>query len=453
MIKKGLLLVWLIMGTVVSIAQPCTGTIATYPYAQGFETNDGGWIPGGTSSDWEWGIPTKPIITTAGTGTRCWVTGTLTGGAYNNSENSFLVSPCFNFSTLQYPEIRFKLFWETERRFDGASFEYSIDGGNSWTDVTESISGPVPVGICGIQAVNDSVVYAAGRVGGPPILIKSTNAGETWQGSDLSDHCQMILDVWFVSADTGFVFAGTSLNVAAAAARILRTTDGGNSWEPVYTSSRNSEIMWKAWFPSRQIGYASIQSTQRYIAKTINGGESWTELPLVNTGIREFGIGFINDSVGWVGGENTGYQTLNGGQTWTNKNIGQYANKFSIVKNPDGSNTAYAIGLRIFKMSTSAPTSISVPAKAEAAQLVYPNPAATGSYISFSLEKLPGKIVKAELISADGKSKSDLFSGFYPGTRESPFLFPLPVVAAGKDLVRFTDEKGKQHQQELIINR
>ncbi len=332
----------------------------------------------------------------------------------------------------------------------------SIDGGNSWTDVTASISGPVPVGICGIQAVNDSVVYAAGRVGGPPILIKSTNAGETWQGSDLSDHCQMILDVWFVSPDTGFVFAGTSLNVAASSARILRTIDGGQNWTDVYTSPRPYELMWKAWFSSPQTGYASIQSynsnsTQRYIAKTTDGGLTWVELPLVNTGIREFGIGFINDSIGWVGGENTGYQTLNGGQTWTNKNIGQYANKFSIVKNSDGSQTAFAIGLRIFKMSTTAPTSISVTEKAEAVQLVYPNPAAAGSYISFSLEKLPGKIVKAELISADGKSKSDLFSGFYPGTRESPFLFPLPIVAAGKYLVRFTDEKGMQHQQELII--
>jgi photosystem II stability/assembly factor-like uncharacterized protein len=136
----------------------------------------------------------------------------------------------------------------------------SVDGGNSWTDVTASISGPVPVGICGIQALNDSVVYAAVRVGGPPILIKSANAGETWQGSDLSDHCQMILDVWFASPDTGFVFAGTSLNVAASSARILRTTDGGLSWTDVYTSSRPAEIMWKAWFPSRKIGYASIQS-------------------------------------------------------------------------------------------------------------------------------------------------------------------------------------------------
>jgi hypothetical protein len=195
----------------------------------------------------------------------------------------------------------------------------------------------------------------------------------------------------------------------------------------------------------------STSSTQRYIAKTTNGGENWAELPLVNTGIREFGIGFINDSVGWVGGENTGYQTLNGGLSWTNKNIGQYANKFSIVNNPDGSQTAFAIGLRIFKMSTSSPTAVSFPKEPETAPLVYPNPAAAGSYISISLEKLPGKIVKAELISADGKFKNELFSGFYPGTWESPFLFPLPVVAAGKYIVRFTDEKGKQHQQELII--
>jgi photosystem II stability/assembly factor-like uncharacterized protein len=332
----------------------------------------------------------------------------------------------------------------------------SVDGGNSWTEVTASISGPVPVGICGIQALDDSVVYAAGRVGGPPILIKSTNAGETWQGSDLSDHCQMILDVWFVSPDTGFVFAGTSLNVAASSARILRTTDGGLSWADVYTSARPSEIMWKAWFPSRKIGYASIQSystssTQRYIAKTINGGENWTELPLVNTGIREFGIGFINDSVGWVGGENTGYQTLNGGLSWTNKNIGQYANKFSIVKNPDGSQTAFAIGLRIFKMSTSSPTAVSFPKEAETAPLVYPNPAAAGSFISISLEKLPCKIVKAELISLVGKTKLELFSGFYPGTRESPFMFPLPEVASGKYIIRFTDEAGKKFQQDLII--
>lgn len=114
-------------------AQPCAGAINIFPYNEGFEAGDGGWIAGGTSSDWAWGTPSKPVITGAGGGNRCWITGGLTGSSYNNGENSWLMSPCFDLSSLQNPEIRFKIFWETEQRFDGAAFQYSTDGGNNWT--------------------------------------------------------------------------------------------------------------------------------------------------------------------------------------------------------------------------------------------------------------------------------------------------------------------------------
>ena len=50
-----------------------------------------------------------------------------------------------------------------------------------------------------------------------------------------------------------------------------------------------------------------------------------------------------------------------------------------------------------------------------------------------------------------GKSKIELFSGFYPGPRESPFMFPLPAVASGKYIIRFTDEAGKNFDQDIII--
>jgi len=140
MIKQGLFLLWLIMVAFVSMAQPCTTNIVSFPYTENFEVNNGSWIDGGTASDWEWGTPSKTVITGAGGGINCWITGNLTGSSYNNSENSFLISPCFNFSTLQYPEIRFKVFWETERRFDGASFEYSINGGSNWTTLGDANS-------------------------------------------------------------------------------------------------------------------------------------------------------------------------------------------------------------------------------------------------------------------------------------------------------------------------
>jgi len=111
----------------------CSSTISSFPYYEGFENNNGGWSPGGTNSDWSWGSPIKPVINAANAGAKCWVTGTLAQSSYAGNQNSTLTSPCFNFTGLASPYIRFYIFWETERKYDGASFQYSIDGGNSWT--------------------------------------------------------------------------------------------------------------------------------------------------------------------------------------------------------------------------------------------------------------------------------------------------------------------------------
>lgn len=111
----------------------CASPISSFPYTEGFETSNGNWISGGTASSWASGSPSKPVINSAANGTRCWVTGGLTGGAYNDNENSWLQSPCFDFSTLTNPEIRLSIFWETELQFDGANLQYSIDEGASWT--------------------------------------------------------------------------------------------------------------------------------------------------------------------------------------------------------------------------------------------------------------------------------------------------------------------------------
>jgi gliding motility-associated-like protein len=50
----------------------------------------------------------------------------------NNTENSWLQSPCFNLAALANPYIKFKVFWETEKKYDGASFQYSLNGGTTW---------------------------------------------------------------------------------------------------------------------------------------------------------------------------------------------------------------------------------------------------------------------------------------------------------------------------------
>lgn len=121
-----------------SLKAQCSSFISSFPYSEGFETSSGGWFQGGTGSDWAWGTPDKAVISSAGNGARCWIVGGLTGNSYTNSEASWLQSPCFNFSSLQYPYITFKVFWEMEQRFDGANLQYSINNGASWLDIGSS---------------------------------------------------------------------------------------------------------------------------------------------------------------------------------------------------------------------------------------------------------------------------------------------------------------------------
>ncbi len=105
--------------------------INTFPSTQNFETAPT-WISGGINSDWAWGAPTKGVITVAGGGSKCWIVGGLTGTTYNGSQKSYIESPCYDLSTLTSPYVSFKVFWETEHQYDGASLLYTLNNGASW---------------------------------------------------------------------------------------------------------------------------------------------------------------------------------------------------------------------------------------------------------------------------------------------------------------------------------
>ncbi len=117
-----------------SSSAQCGVLINTFPYTEDFESGPE-WTAGGQASDWEWGTPTKPLIDGPGSGQYSWVVGGLTGASYNDGEQSWLESPCFDLSSLSYPWISFKIFWETERLYDGLGFQYSLDQGATWTNV------------------------------------------------------------------------------------------------------------------------------------------------------------------------------------------------------------------------------------------------------------------------------------------------------------------------------
>jgi photosystem II stability/assembly factor-like uncharacterized protein len=228
------------------------------------------------------------------------------------------------------------------------------DGGEHWTKValpdTEGARGVCAIDVLSVDFINAGVrdhkeiVHVGGRVGGPASLYRSDDAGETWKRIALPPEAAMLLDVKFVDVNTGFVFAGSDPNVEVSNAVILKTTDSGRSWRVVYRSARPFELTWKASFPTRDVGYATLQSynpdpalAQRYVLKTMDAGDTWQELPLVvDSKVQTFGVGFVDERQGWVGGVPHGFETKDGGATWTAApELGVAANKIRVVVDGD----------------------------------------------------------------------------------------------------------------------
>lgn len=250
---------------------------------------------------------------------------------------------------------------------DSAPLYETNDGGDHWHAVT-NIPGEPMKGICGIDILHPestshgspaAVIHAAGRVNGPARLISSLDGGKNWTNTDMTPWIAMIVDVKFFDARDGVIYGGSDADLSKSHAVIITTHDGGAHWTRAYESRRPAELIWKGAFPTRQVGYATIQSydagagpTQRWVAKTADGGKTWKELPFVDDKeVTEYGVGFANADLGWIGTTKGGFETRDGGKHWEHVEMGRVTNKIRIL--PDGAHfTAYAIGSDIYKYTS-----------------------------------------------------------------------------------------------------
>jgi photosystem II stability/assembly factor-like uncharacterized protein len=242
------------------------------------------------------------------------------------------------------------------------------DGGKTWTP--KNYTGSYVKGLCAIDVVKEQFinhgeidyklhVFAVGRVGSPANLMVSHDNGLTFTSSSMNKECKMLFDIKMFDKNNGIACAATSEEIENSNALILKTEDGGKTWKNVYQSKRPFETTWKVSFPTKNIGYVTIQSynpdttvKQQRIAKTIDGGNTWLELDLVedNTA-REFGVGFIDENHGFVGTMNSGFETIDGGKSWQKIELGRACNKIRIYKNKEGRTYGYSIGVNVFKGS------------------------------------------------------------------------------------------------------
>lgn len=313
------------------------------------------------------------------------------------------------------------------------------DGGQSWHPV-ESFDGSDPVGLCGMQVVNDSIVVAVGRVRGPAVFAKTTDRGETWSTVKIDSLAAGLIDVHFFTPDSGYAVGLTNSNPDTSSGVVLVTSDGGETWQKRFTTSRKGEWFWKISFPTRDVGYVSLQRNkagpQINFVKTTDGGLTWEEKLFSNSYYFVQGIGFLTEDLGWIGGNSRSpvMETSDGGETWHSLTIMPRLNRFRFL----GDTLAYSVGRKVYRYEVASPVAATYEHIPDDFTLhsSYPNPFSESTAIRFSLGEparvslfvtdVAGRLVRTLLdesphsagrhsVAWDGKSDTgaDLSSGLY----------------------------------------
>lgn len=181
----------------------------------------------------------------------------------------------------------------------GNNFIYkTTNGGDNWVYQPN----PSTYLIMQIHPVNDSVVYAAGWWN----FLKTTNGGKNWSSIFSGGPGQGLptLDgLYFINENTGWMCGQVT---------IMKTTDGGNSF---IDSGRIEGSPMDIYFKNEMDGIMSAEVAA--VFRTTNGGINWIKDRIIKQGSQyNFNkVSFVNDSVGYIGGEIV-FKTTNFGITW-----------------------------------------------------------------------------------------------------------------------------------------
>lgn len=153
--------------------------------------------------------------------------------------------------------------------------------------------------LIGLSVINKDTI----RITSATSLFSSNDGGRSWQSSLISGI--QITDSHFTSGKIGHVVGLNGI--------ILKTTDGGQSWNIKLTSNVIPSNFLRVTFVTKNLGFATRAHSELY--RTIDGGETWTR-----TGFNAdagYSIHFVNENVGFVAGEHGAiHKTTDGGVTW-----------------------------------------------------------------------------------------------------------------------------------------
>lgn len=216
---------------------------------------------------------------------------------------------------------------------------------NNW----EKLNSPTDQLLRNLYAVNENYVWAAGGNG---TIIRTTNGGEEWSVLN-TGISTFIYDVFFWNENIGWAlsFPFTPPFIA----KILKTTDSGESWK-VEDYPESFIVFRTICFLDSLNGFIG----GNYIAKTNDGGISWTRVNVDSSLFSDYPvikIKFYNEQFGYASGgsrDKAGvmWRTTDGGENWSAQGISpdevfdfyiiDSVNVFALSGDPEG---IYPVGI------------------------------------------------------------------------------------------------------------
>jgi hypothetical protein len=193
----------------------------------------------------------------------------------------------------------------------------------------ENLPADAPAKLCGMWAVDDRVMFAAGTnnpADQTPRILRTRDRGKTWQVKDLSTLADCLIDVYFHDARRGWVVGGKRRTPDGPLVRsdqcavVLETTDGGDTWRDLIDGrslSTVGEWGWKIAVVDPRRAFISLESEAAGGVLRFDG-ETWQRLE-VPGGRGLQGIGFLDRDRGWVGSNyvtDRVWATEDGGESW-----------------------------------------------------------------------------------------------------------------------------------------
>ncbi|MCB0727166.1 MAG: hypothetical protein KDD00_06855 [Ignavibacteriae bacterium] len=235
---------------------------------------------------------------------------------------------------------------------------YSSNGGTNWV---QQLSNPSGTQLRSIQMVNSSTGYCVGgnQTNGGTATLKTTNGGASWFSMSSFPTNHQFTTVKFLDVNTGWIFGGfggfapqitiakttnggstwtlqpndigynrmisdaefvdANTGVCVSSGTILKTTNGGTMWNSVNSPNVDGDFRQVKMFSPYNIIIGDVHG----IYKTLDGGNTWSFLPLSNPVVNLFSMDWSDQYNGIVTGT-LGYtaKTSDGGVTWNVRNTG-----------------------------------------------------------------------------------------------------------------------------------